>query len=101
MSDVKLEFYQDKRGEWRWRKTHKNGEIIGASSEGYNDKKDCQKNANRDGSKDKWEFYKDKRGEFRWKSTASNGKQVGKCTEGYKAKKSCEHNAAANGWPGK
>ena len=62
MSDVKTEYYEDKKGEWRWRKTHKNGEIIGASSEGYVAKKDCQANANR-GNKpgDKWEFYKDKK----------------------------------------
>ena len=81
MADVKTEYYEDKKGEWRWRKTHKNGEIIGASSEGYVNKKDCQANANR-GSKagDRWEFYKDKKGEHRWRCFASNGKQVGRAT---------------------
>ncbi|MCB1385000.1 MAG: DUF1508 domain-containing protein [Nitratireductor sp.] len=64
-------------------------------------KSDCQKNANRDGSKDRWEFYKDKKGEHRWRSFATNGRQVGRASEGYKAKKDCEHNAATNGWPGK
>ena len=40
MADVKTEYYEDKKGEWRWRKKASNGEIIGASSEGYVNKKD-------------------------------------------------------------
>ncbi len=100
-SKVKTQYYQDKRGEWRWRKIASNGQIVGASSEGYNEKKDCQKNANRKGDKDKWEFYKDKAGEFRWRSIAKNGKQVGRSSEGFKSRKSCQNNATANGWPGK
>jgi uncharacterized protein YegP (UPF0339 family) len=102
MSDVKTEYYQDKRGEWRWRKTHRNGQVIGASSEGYVNKADCQANANRKAKNgDKWEFYKDKKGEHRWRCFAANGKQVGRSTEGYKAKRDAENNATANGWPGK
>ena len=102
MADVKTEYYEDKKGEWRWRKTASNGEIIGASSEGYVNKKDCQSNANRSSKAgDRWEFYKDKKGEHRWRCFASNGKQVGRATEGYKGKKSAENNAMANGWPGK
>ena len=42
-----LEFY--KSGvifrEWRWRVRAKNGKIIGASSEGYKNRKDCVYNA--------------------------------------------------------
>ena len=34
-----LEFYQDAREEWRWRRTASNGEIIGASSEGYKNRR--------------------------------------------------------------
>lgn len=34
----KYEYYKDKNGEWRWRVIAKNGEIIGASSEGFYDK---------------------------------------------------------------
>jgi uncharacterized protein YegP (UPF0339 family) len=102
MADTKTEYYQDKRGEWRWRKLASNGQIVGASSEGYVEKKDAQKNANRKGDKDKWEFYKDKAGEFRWRAvSAANGKQVGRSSEGFKSKKTAENNAAMNGWPGK
>ncbi len=101
MSDSKLEIYKDKRGEFRWRHTAANGEIVGASSESYKAKKDCEANASLDMAKDKWEFYKDKRGEHRWraKSTA-NGKQVGKATEGFSSKKNAENNAGLNGWKG-
>lgn len=41
----KWEFYQDKKKEWRWRVTCSNGQIIGASSEGYKAKADCIANA--------------------------------------------------------
>lgn len=97
----KLEFYQDKRGEWRWRRKASNGKIVGASSEGYSDKKACEENANRKNDKDKWEFYTDKRGEYRWRRTASNGNIVGASSEGYSDKNACEENAKRNGWKGK
>jgi uncharacterized protein YegP (UPF0339 family) len=100
MAESKIEYYQDKKDEWRWRRKAVNGQVVGASSEGYKDKSDCQKNANRDGAKDKWEFYTDKAGEHRWRAVASNGRQVGRSSEGYKARKDCRHNAKANGWPG-
>ena len=45
----KLELYKDKKGEWRWRKIASNGEIVGASSEGYKNKADCEANAQRNG----------------------------------------------------
>ena len=64
----------------------------------YMGKKDCEKNANRNGAKDKWEFYTDKRGEHRWRSFATNGRQVGRSSEGFSSKKSCQNNAKLNGW---
>jgi len=39
-----IEYYKDSAGEWRWRVTASNGEIIGASSEGYVRKIDAVKN---------------------------------------------------------
>ncbi|MEO1103958.1 MAG: DUF1508 domain-containing protein, partial [Pseudomonadota bacterium] len=38
----KVEVYQDKRGEWRWRLMDADGRVIGASSEGYVDKADAE-----------------------------------------------------------
>ena len=97
----KFEVYQDKKGEYRWRRKASNGQIVGAASEGYKSKKDCEANMNRGPNpKDKWEFYTDKRGEHRWRRKASNGNIIGAASEGYKSKKDCEANAARQGWTG-
>ena len=41
---MKLETYQDKRKQWRWRLKADNGKIIAASSEGYNNQHDMENN---------------------------------------------------------
>ena len=95
----KLEVYKDKRGEYRWRRTASNGKIVGAASEGYKSKKDCEANMNRGHNpKDKWEFYQDKRGEHRWRRRAVNGNIIGASSEGYKSKGDCEANAERQGY---
>ena len=45
----KWDFYKDKAGHWRWRRTAPNGRIVGASSEGYANRADCFANAKRNG----------------------------------------------------
>lgn len=50
-SKDKWEFYKDKAGEWQWRRTARNGEIVGSSHEGYKNKQDMIKNAERHGYK--------------------------------------------------
>ncbi len=45
----KWEFYQDSAGEWRWRRIAPNGQIVGASSEGYSSRRACEENARRNG----------------------------------------------------
>ena len=40
----KYEIYKDKKGEFRWRIVSHNGEIIGASCEGYKSKVSCENN---------------------------------------------------------
>jgi len=96
----KLEIYQDKSKQWRWRRKASNGKIIGASSESYKARKDCEANANRTDVRDKWEFYKDKRGQHRWRRKAFNGSIVGAASEGFKGKAHCQANAKLNGWKG-
>ncbi len=102
----KWEVYQDKRGEHRWRRKATNGQITGASCEGYVKRADCAANAQRHGmdgnskelgSKDKWDVYQDKRGEWRWRRKATNGEITGASSEGYKAKGDCTANAERNG----
>jgi outer membrane protein OmpA-like peptidoglycan-associated protein len=48
MSD-KWEYYKDTEHKWRWRRTSPNGNIVGASTEGYTNKADCEGNARRNG----------------------------------------------------
>jgi len=64
----KWELYEDKGGDWRWRRTATNGNIVGASPEGYSSKSACEDNANRNGmggcgqsgANATMEFYEDK-----------------------------------------
>ena len=95
----KFEIYKDKRGEFRWRRKTTNGNIVGAATEGYKSKKDCETNMHRRGKdSDKWEFYKDKRGEHRWRLTASNGNIIHASSEGYKSKGDARSNAERFGY---
>ena len=103
------EIYQDKAGEYRWRRTATNGNIVGASTQGYSGKSDCEANAERHGlngnpkglgASDSWEFFTDKSGEHRWRRTASNGEIVGASSESYAGKADCEANARRNGYSG-
>ena len=41
--------YRDKAGEWRWRRTNPNGEIVAAASEGYVNYSECIFNATQSG----------------------------------------------------
>ena len=45
----KWEIKKDRASEWRWRRTARNGQIVGASTEGYVNKSDCIANARRNG----------------------------------------------------
>nr|WP_162792805.1 DUF1508 domain-containing protein [Sulfitobacter sp. DFL14] len=45
----KWKIEKDRAGEWRWNRTARNGQIVGASTEGYVNKSDCIANAQRNG----------------------------------------------------
>lgn len=103
MAEDKWEIYQDHKNEWRWRRIAANGNIVGASTEGYNEQADCEANANHYGFKGefkpagKWEFYQDHANEWRWRHTADNGKIIGGSSEGYNNKSDCVANAKQHG----
>lgn len=40
----KIKYYQDNKNEWRWEVKADNNKIIGASTEGYKNEKDCREN---------------------------------------------------------
>lgn len=42
-------FYEDNAGEWRWTRRARNGETVGASTEGYSTLYNCKENARRSG----------------------------------------------------
>lgn len=48
-SDDKWFIEKDSKGEWRWTRKATNGKTVGASTEGYKNKLDCIKNAQRNG----------------------------------------------------
>lgn len=101
------EFYQDKRGEYRWRRVAANGNIVGASCEEYRNKVHAKSNAQRHGmngnpdrlgTRDNWDIYRDKRGEFRWRRKASNGEVIGASSEAYIKESDATSNASRNGY---
>lgn len=97
----KFEIYQDKKGEYRWRRTAANGERVGASSEGYTSRASCQRNMERNrkpNPKDNWEFYTDRAGKHRWRRKAANGRIIGASTESYSKPADCKANARKHGF---
>ncbi len=49
MDKDKWVFYKDEKQEWRWRRHAPNNKEVGASTEGYGNKRDCVTNAERAG----------------------------------------------------
>ncbi|MGF1554230.1 MAG: hypothetical protein ACFBWO_17260 [Paracoccaceae bacterium] len=97
--DDRFEVYQDRRGDWRWRRLDEAGVLVGAACEGYSSRADAESNMRRGYVPlDRWEFYKDKRGLIRWRRMAANGKIVGAATEGFATRADAEANAARQGW---
>lgn len=45
----KCEIYKDVKGEWRWRRTSKDGDIEAYSEGGFEDKSECQKDGKEEG----------------------------------------------------
>lgn len=43
----KVELYKDKNDKWRWKRIAPNGEVVGASTQGYANKSYCKENARR------------------------------------------------------
>jgi uncharacterized protein YegP (UPF0339 family) len=110
-----VEFYQDEseKQEWRWRVKAGNGQIIGASTEGYDREQHAKNNlsslpgycrevdiktaseaADPRPAADQLplEFYKDNADEWRWRITARNGQIVHAASEGYVDKATAEGN---------
>ena len=82
-------FYRDKKRETRWRLTHRNGNIVADSGEGYKNKGDAKSSfvnlANVvGGNQHITRLYRDKKKELRWNIAHINGNIVADSGEGYK-----------------
>lgn len=95
----RFEVFQDKRGHYRWRLLDEAGAVVGAASEGYVSRADCEANMTRGAnSADKWDFYIDKRGAHRWRRYARNGAVVGAASRGFPTRAEAEANARRQGY---
>ena len=45
MANDKFEFYQDTKGEWRWRKVAPNNKVVASSGEGFSSRQAAVNNA--------------------------------------------------------
>jgi uncharacterized protein YegP (UPF0339 family) len=95
----RLEIFQDKRGGYRWRRIDAHGIIVGASSEAYASRADCEANMTRGANaRDRWEFYTDRRRRIRWRRMAVNGLVVGSASRGFVTRAEAEANARRQGF---
>jgi uncharacterized protein YegP (UPF0339 family) len=100
-----FEVYEDAGGEWRWRLVHRNGNIIGDSSEGYAARSGAIKAVDRfkdrvadapvnpDDGPDPvaFELYEDAGGEWRWRLVHRNGNTLADSGEGYTERREAEN----------
>jgi uncharacterized protein YegP (UPF0339 family) len=97
----------ENNGQYAWRRTATNKEIVGSSSEVFNSLKTAEQNAMLFGyegqynvtSSTDWKFYRDDKSEYRWTATY-NGLVINKAHEGYVSEKACLLNAVRHGYTG-
>ena len=100
------EMYQNDAGEYRWRVTDTEGNIMGNAQEGYTAEASCLKNAHRFGyegefsspTDQKWEFYNGTSGDFRWRAYHNNGEVIAAAHKGYKTAEEAMANAVFFGY---
>ncbi len=75
------------------------GALVGAASEGFASRADCEANMHRGPvPTDKWDFYIDKRGTHRWRRYARNGRVVGSASRGFPTREEAMANARRQGY---
>ncbi|UIO99926.1 DUF1508 domain-containing protein [Halobaculum sp. CBA1158] len=92
-----IEVYEDAAGEFRWRLVHRNGNILSDSGEGYANRSNARRAADRfqevagDAGVDadsgvRFETYEDAAAEHRWRLVAANGEAIADSGEGYSSR---------------
>ena len=99
-SKMKIELYEGKDGQFRWRLKAANGAILATAGQGFKAKADAKHSIEliqKAGTDDKMKFelYEDDKKEYRWRLKAGNGQTVASSSEGYKAKADAEKAVAS------
>ncbi|MXR50652.1 DUF1508 domain-containing protein [Halovenus sp. WSH3] len=92
--DAEFEVYEDNAGEYRWRLTHQNGNIIADGGEGYASKSGAEDAVDRmieyapeahvlDVGSAAFEIYEDADGKWRWRLRHRNGRILADSGQGY------------------
>ncbi|GAB3412433.1 hypothetical protein GCM10027435_05130 [Haloparvum alkalitolerans] len=96
-----FEVFEDKRGKYRWRLRHENGNIIADSGQGYADERGAREAVDRvrdyapeadvlDVEDAAFEVYEDQGGEWRWRLRHRNGNILADSGEGYASRSAAE-----------
>jgi len=94
-------------GQYTWRRTATNKEIVGSSHKPAATLQEAEQNAMLFGyegvynvsNQTEWNFYRDERSEYRWTATY-NGQVINEAHEGYVSEKACLLNAVRHGYRG-
>lgn len=85
----RVSIYKDAKGEFRWRITHRNKNILADSGEGYKNHQDCRSSllnliSKLESGDYTIAFYKDAKNEIRWRISHKNRNIVADSGEGYR-----------------
>lgn len=94
LSKARFELYEDRRGEYRWRLRHQNGNIIADGGEGYTKRREAENAIDRlqtnvdsadtlEYDPAGYELYLDGADEWRWRLRHKNGRILADSAEGY------------------
>jgi uncharacterized protein YegP (UPF0339 family) len=97
-SRIDFELFEDKRGEYRWRLRHDNGEIMSDSGEGYTSKSEARRAIDRVRGyvgpahylridPTAFDVYRDAAGKWRWRLVHKNGNILADSGQGYSSRR--------------
>ena len=91
-----FELYRDTSGRYRWRLTHRNGNVLADSGQGYASRQKARQGLDSvrhnagEGGDAAFEVYEDSAGEYRWRLRHDNGNIIADGGEGYAARANAE-----------
>jgi uncharacterized protein YegP (UPF0339 family) len=91
-SNARIELYEDRGGQFRWRLRHRNGHILADSAQGYASRRNVRRAIDRfrehaDAEEQAtFEIYEDKGGEWRWRLVHENGNTMADSGQSYSSK---------------